>query len=126
MASHKKPKKAFSATFLAFAKPAFDRMGLEPNTQEGETLLRTCWTIWNAVVFADLGGKPEYLERLQNPANLNPVTGVMVDWLIERKRTRFRAEHWVVGDCTLRQVRGEWRLRIEARAVPTPTEHSGH
>mgnify|MGYP003565857544 CR=1 FL=1 len=122
MALRKKLPKKFSATFLDFAKPAFDRMGIEPNSREGEALLKTSWMVWNAVVFADIGGQPHYLEQLRDPANLTPASRVIVDWLIERKRTRFKTTNWLVGDCSLRQVRGEWRLRIEARAEPTPAE----
>jgi len=97
-------------------------MGIEPNSREGEALLKTSWMVWNAVVFADIGGQPHYLEQLRDPANLTPASRVIVDWLIERKRTRFKTTNWLVGDCSLRQVRGEWRLRIEARAEPTPAE----
>lgn len=124
MATRKKPKKRFSATFLAFAKPAFDRKHIQPETPTGETLLRTCWAVWNAVVFADIGGEPDHLEQLRDPANVSPASRILIDWLAERKRTHFAAERWLVGDCTLKQVRGEWRLRIEARAAPIPPERS--
>jgi len=122
MALRKKSPKKYSATFLDFAKPLFDRMGIEPNSREGEALLKTCWMVWNAVVFADVGGQPRYLEQLSDPESVHPASRVIVDWLVERKRTRFKTTNWLVGDCSLRQVRGDWRLRIEARAEPTPAE----
>ena len=109
-------QKKISATFLAFVTPTLDPMGLSPEDPESETLIRACWTTWNAVVFADFVGRTDFLDALLDPARSSPASVILVKTWVERKRSRrFAADDRLIGDYKIRLIDGELRLWAEAR-----------
>lgn len=114
-------RKKISETFREFAYPSLEIMGVSPENPEGETMLKTCWTVWNVVVLADFGGRTDLLDKLLDPSLSSPASVVLVKTLIERKRSRRLANHsLLIGDYKLKNVDGELRLWAEARQTPTP------
>ncbi|WP_147431125.1 hypothetical protein [Thiocapsa rosea] len=96
--------------------PTLNPMGLSPEDPESETLIRACWTTWNAVVFADFVGRTDFLDALLDPTRSSPASVILVKTLVERKRSRrFAADDRVIGDYKIRLVDGEVRLWAEAR-----------
>jgi hypothetical protein len=113
--------KKISETFREFASPSLEIMGVSPEDPEGETLLKVCWTVWNAVILADFGGRTDLLDKLLDPSLSSPASVVLVKTLIERKRSRrFADDNLLIGDYKLKNVDGELRLWAEARQTPTP------
>ncbi|MBK1702782.1 hypothetical protein [Thiococcus pfennigii] len=121
----KKKQKQISETFIEFVSPSLDAMGLSPEHPAGESIMRVCWTTWNAVVFGDFGGQTKYLEALLDPAQSSPASVVLVQALVERKRSRrSAADDRLIGDYKIRYVGGERRLWAEARD-PYPAGRKG-
>lgn len=125
MSQQKKAKhKKISETFLDFMAPSFDDMGAPPAEAQRDALIRTCWTVWNAVVLADFGGRSDLLDKLLDPFLSSPASVVLFKTLVERKRSRrFANDNLLIGDYKLKHVNGEIRLWAEARRTPRQQTH---
>jgi hypothetical protein len=114
-----------SATFLAFVSPSLEVMGMPPGERERDALLKLCWGVWNAVVYADFVGTTDFLDQMLDPSRSSPAGVVMVKALVERKRSRrFANDDRLIGDYKVRDVDGESRLWAEARS-PYPADRTG-
>jgi hypothetical protein len=117
--------KKISTTFLAFVSPSLEEMGMPPGERERDTLLQVCWGVWNAVVYADYVGRPDFLDKLLDPSLSSPASVVLVKALVERKRSRrFADDDRLIGDYKIKDVNGEPRLWAEARS-PYSKEQAG-
>jgi hypothetical protein len=113
--------KKISETFLEFMAPSLEQMGMPPGERERDSLIKVCWSVWNAVIFADFSGRTDLLDKLLDPSLSRPATIVLIKTLIERKRSpRFRNDNLLLGEYKIKYVDGERRLWAEARATPSP------
>jgi len=109
------PDRKISDTFLQFAEPLLDAFG--PNVTEArmEQPLKIAWTVWNAVVYADVAKKGRTLDLLRSSMERDVESKELVEALIERKRTVFGDDDRLIGEYKLFRKGGEFRLRAEAR-----------
>ena len=92
-------------------------MGMPPGERERDTLLKVCWGVWNAVIYADYVGRTDLLDKLLDPSLSSPAGVVLINALVERKRSRrFADDDRLIGDYKLKDVNGEPRLWAEARS----------
>jgi hypothetical protein len=114
------PDRKISETFLQFAAPLLD--AFEPVTSEAqmEQPLKIAWTVWNAVVYADIAGNSRILEGVRTSMERDPESKELVESLVDRKRTLFGDDPRLIGEYKLFRKGGEIRVRAEARA-PTAT-----
>jgi hypothetical protein len=109
--------KKISSTFLEFVSPSLEEMGMPPGERERDTLLKVCWGVWNAVVYADYVGRTDLLNKLLDPSLSSPAGVVLIKGLVERKRSRrFADDDRLIGDYKIKDVNGEPRLWAEARS----------
>ena len=114
-----------SATFLEFVSLSVEEMGQPPGERERDALLRLCWTVWNAVIYADFVGRTDPLDQLLESSRSNPAGIALIQALVQRKRSRrFADDDRLIGDYKLRDVDGEPRLWAEARS-PYPDDPIG-
>ncbi|MBI2479150.1 MAG: hypothetical protein HYV60_11105 [Planctomycetia bacterium] len=88
-----------------------------PNATEAqmEQPLKIAWTVWNAVVYADVAKNGHTLDLLRSSMECDVESRELVEALIERRRTAFGDDHRLIGDYKLFRNDGEIRLRAEAR-----------
>lgn len=109
------PNRKISDTFLQFAEPLLKALGPNLSVAQMEQPLQIAWTVWNAVVYADVAKNKRTLELLRSSMAQALESKVLVEALIERKRTLFADDHRLIGEYELFHKDGEVRLRAEAR-----------
>ena len=114
------PDRKISETFLEFAEPLLVPHGPNLTEAQMEEPLKIAWTVWNAVVYADAGGKRQILDQVRASSASNRQVQWLIESLIERKRKLFKEDWRIIGEYTLFRDRNEIRLRAEARD-PRPT-----
>ncbi len=77
--------------------------------------LMIAWTVWNAVVFTDVGKTDNSLNLLRSSIAGDVQLRGIVEALIDRKRTLFGDDDRVIGEYELYRKDGEIRLCAEAR-----------
>lgn len=113
------PDRKISDTFLQFAEPLLESMGPNLSEAQMEQPLKIAWTVWNAVVYSEVAQNNRMLELLRTSLDQAPEVKVIVEALIERKRTLFGDDDRLIGEYELFHKDGEVRLRAEARAPRT-------
>jgi hypothetical protein len=111
----KYPDRKISDTFLQFAEPLLDAFGSNATEAQMEQPLMIAWTVWNAVVYADVGENGHMLDSVRTSMGHDPQLKGFVEALIDRKRTVFGDDHRLIGEYKLFRKDGEIRLRAEAR-----------
>lgn len=109
------PDRKISHTFLQFAEPLLDAFGPNATEAQMEQPLKIAWTVWNAVVYADVAKNGHTLDLLRSSMERDVESRELVEALIERRRTAFGDDHRLIGDYKLFRNDGEIRLRAEAR-----------
>jgi len=104
-----------SETFLNFSMPLLEAMGNKATKQQIENVLRITYSVWNSVNFDAIAGGTKYVTMLRKTIEKDPSAGIIIEELIARKRNDFGDDVRVIGEYSLRKVRGEWRLRADAR-----------
>ena len=117
------PDRKISDTFLQFAEPLLVAFGPNVTESQMEQPLMIAWTVWNAVVYADVGGNNQMLENVRASMGHDPQLKSFVESLIDRKRKVFGDDHRLIGEYKLFRKDGEIRLRAEARD-PTSSKKS--
>jgi len=116
----KLPDRKISDTFLQFAEPLLDAFGPNVTEAQMEQPLKIAWTVWNAVVYADVANNGHTLDLLRSSMERDSESKELVEALIDRKRTLFDDDDRLIGEYKLRREGDEWRLWAEARD-PTST-----
>jgi len=119
------PERKISETFLQFAAPLLRDLPSEaPETRAREALL-VAYTIWNAVVFADVAEDQRHLNQIRNVNASRPELGILTEQMIARKRALFGDDERLIGLWELTTTFEGFRLRADARdprAVPNAPE----
>ena len=55
---------------------------------ERDALLKLCWGVWNAVIYADFVCTTDFLDQLLDPSWSSLADVVIIKALVERKRSR--------------------------------------
>jgi hypothetical protein len=110
------PDTKISEAFLEFAEPLLENEGAPPTAQEVEKVLQLTSTIWNAVVLDTVRGNKEWVTRVRSQMAGHPPLEALVEQMILRKQSLFGHDLRLVGEFSIIDKDGEWRLRVEARA----------
>jgi hypothetical protein len=109
------PNRKISDTFLQFAEPLLEALGPDLSEAQMEQPLMIAWTVWNAVVYADVAKNNRSLDMVRSSMDQAPESKILVEALIERKRALFADDYRLIGEYKLFHKDGEVRLRAEAR-----------
>jgi len=116
------PDRKISETFLEFAEPLLVPLGPCATEYEMNQVLQIAFVVWNAVVYESVKQDAHCLEMLQDLTASEPEIVLLVDQLIERKRSQYGNDHRIVGDFKLTIRSGELNLRAEARDPTVPAQ----
>ena len=107
--------KKISEVFLDFIEPVLSEMGCPvPGSKEFDDALKVGWTIWNAVVKADVDGDRSFLDSLS--VLVPKPYSVLTDFLVERKRNKYSSYTYLLGNYeTRKKPDGSFSLFAEAR-----------
>ena len=109
------PDRKISETFLDYASPMLQVLPATANTKDIEKILKIAFTVWNAVVFADVKGDEHFLVELRKETSSAVETEIIINNLIIRKRTLFGNDQRLIGEYRLTMKKGEFNLQVEAR-----------
>lgn len=114
---------SYSDTFLKWAEPLLHLVADAPRSAQ-TSALEIATTTWNAVTLEDAGVvRNAIAEMKQRLAQLPPpgadLFGVIVEELIESRRTQFADAKWTIGKCELRGTGAKLRVFLQANAIPT-------
>ena len=107
------PDRKISETFLEFAAPLL-ATGDGPRSVF-EEVLRVAFTVWNAVVIADVRGDDQYLAQVRRAIADHPGVSLLVENLIERKRAQFGDDLRLIGKYKVNSTEDGFNLWAEAR-----------
>jgi hypothetical protein len=115
------PERKISETFLDFASPLLDVLPHGVGKAEFESVLKIAFTVWNAVVYADVTGDEKHLETIRKltAQDPDPIALPLIKQLIDRKRAVFGADHRLIGEYRVTAKWGGFNLWAEAR-TPYP------
>jgi hypothetical protein len=108
------PDRKISDTLLQFAAPLLDGGPHATEAQMKQSLM-IAWTVWNAVVYADVVANNQPLESLRASTERDPQSKSLTEQMIDRKRTLFGDDQRLIGEYELYRKGGELRLRAESR-----------
>jgi hypothetical protein len=108
-------ERKISETFLDFSVPLFVAMGDGATKKQFENVLRITYSVWNAVNFDSIRGGTKYVMMLRQAMGKNFIDRAIIEELIVRKRNEFGDDLRLIGEYSLRMVKGEWRLRADVR-----------
>ena len=95
--------------------PLLDAIGDGATKQQLESVLRITYSVWNAVNFDSIKSDTKYVAMLRQAMEKDHMDKGIVEELILRKRNQFGDDLRVIGEYSLRKVKGEWILRADVR-----------
>ena len=108
-------ERKISETFLDFSMPLLDAIGNGATKQQIESVLRITYSVWNAVNFDSVKSSTKYVTMLRQTMEKDLIGRGVIEELIIRKRNEFGDDVRLIGEYSLRMVKGEWRLRADVR-----------
>jgi hypothetical protein len=109
------PNRKISETFLDFAAPMLDDLPSEATEQPAKKAFEVSFTVWNAVVFADVLNDHRHLEEIRRLTAGNPETALLMEQLITRKRALFADDERLIGTWEFTRTEDGINLRADAR-----------
>ena len=109
------PNRKISETFLDFAAPILRMMPDNSCEKDIQTALKIAFTVWNAIVLADVNGNHHYLNQILTLTSEDPSSGLLVNQLIARKRALFGDDQRLIGEYKVTLKHGKMNLWAEAR-----------
>jgi len=103
-----------SETFLSFAEPLLQDLPTEGLVQRVDKVLMVAYTVWNAVVIADVLGDDWYLADVRRRLARTPSI-TLVETLISRKRAFFGDDARIIGTYEVRKTVDGFNVRADAR-----------
>jgi hypothetical protein len=108
-----------SETFLNFSSPLIDSIGEDATKYQVEQVLKITYTVWNAIILDEVKGITNHISMLRQTVENDPMSSALIEQLIDRKKKMFADDLRVIGEYSLTQKKGEWRLRADARDPST-------
>lgn len=112
-------KRKISETFLDFSSPLLDALGRGATKHQVEKVFEITYTVWNAIVLDTVKDSSEHISMLRQTFEGDPMSSELIEQFISRKKTLFANDLRLIGEYSITQKRGEWRLRAEARDSST-------
>jgi hypothetical protein len=109
------PNRKISETFLQFAAPVLLDLGGEEAEHRARETLKVSFTVWNAVVFADVLDEHRHLHEIRRLTAGNPGTAQLIEQLIARKRALFADDERLIGNWQLTLTEDGLNLHAEAQ-----------
>ena len=109
------PDRKISETFLHFAAPILHDLTSEAPEQRAEEALRVAFTVWNAVVFADVLKDHRFLDGIRSLAADKPGFAALMEQLIDRKRAHFGDDERLIGTWKVSRTTDGFNLHADAR-----------
>src|SRR2546423_7466192 len=91
------PDRKISETFLNFAAPLLQDLPSEAREHRAREALQVSFTVWNAVIFADVLNDHRYLDEVRRLTADEPETALLMEQLIFRKRAFFADDEGLIG-----------------------------
>lgn len=117
------PDRKISETFLSFAEPMLQELSTKGLVERVEKALMVAYTVWNAVVIADVLGDDRYLVDLRSRTGSDPGLNALVETLISRKRAFFGDDARMIGTYEVRGTADGYNVRADARDPHTLPGH---
>ena len=76
--------------------------------------LKVCFTVWNAVVLADVLNNHRFLDDIRALTAANPGTAFLMEQLIARKRSLFANDERLIGNWVVTRTADGVNLHAEA------------
>ena len=92
------PDRKISETFLDFTSPIMNDLPSELAEHRARQALQVSFTVWNAVIFADVLNDHGYIDQIRHLTAGNPEAGLLVEQMIARKRELFANDERMIGD----------------------------
>ena len=108
------PDRKISETFLRFAAPILHRSS-EAVEHQAREALRVAFTVWNAVIFADVLNDHCHLDEIRRLTAEKPDIALPIEELISRKRALFDDDERMIGNWEVTRTEDGINLRAEAR-----------
>jgi hypothetical protein len=109
------PDRKISETFLQFAAPIIHDLPSEAPEHRAREALQVSFTVWNAVIFADVLNDHGHLDEIRRLTAGNPEVGLFVDQMIARKRGLFADDERLIGDWEVTRTPEGINVRADAR-----------
>jgi hypothetical protein len=108
-------ERKISETLLDFSMTLLNAIGDGATKQQIENVLRVTYLVWNAVNLDTVKGGTKYVMMLRQTIGKDSIGRLVVEELIARKQNEFGDDLRLIGEYSLRMVKGEWRLRADVR-----------
>jgi hypothetical protein len=108
-------ERKISETFIDFSMPLLDAIGDGATKQQFDSVLRITYSVWNAVNFDSIKNGTKYVMMLRQAMEKDFIGSTIIEELILRKRNEFGADLRLIGEYSLKMVKGEMSLRAEVR-----------
>ena len=109
------PDRKISETFLQFAEPMLhDLPSVEPE-RPAEEILKVAYTVWNAVIFADVLHDHHHLDEVRRLTAAEPEIARHIEQLIARKRALFADDERMIGTYEVRRTEDGINVCADAR-----------
>jgi hypothetical protein len=108
------PDRKISETFLHFAAPIL-HLSSETHEDQARKALQVAFTVWNAVIFADVFNDHRHLNEIRRLTAEKPDIGLPIEDLIARKRELFAGDERLIGNWELTRTEDGFNLRADAR-----------
>ena len=92
-----------------------DTLGKNPTKYQVEQVLKIAFTVWNSIVLDTVKGNSKYVSMLRETIKEDPMSSALIEKMIFRKNDMFSGDNRMIGEYSVTQKNGEWRLRAEAR-----------
>ncbi|MGO8733377.1 MAG: hypothetical protein ACLQVM_11350 [Terriglobia bacterium] len=109
------PDRKISETFLRFAAPLLHDLPSEALVDRAREALQVSYTVWNAVIFADVLNDHRYLDQIRRLTADKPETALLMEQLIARKRALFADDERLIGIWEVTRTEDGINLHADAR-----------
>ena len=109
------PDRKISETFLRFAEPVLHGLESEEPERHAQEALQVAYTVWNAVIFADVLNDHHHLDEVRRLLAGTPQGTTLVEQLIARKRALFADDERMIGTFEVRRTEDGINVRADAR-----------
>jgi hypothetical protein len=109
------PDRKISETLLHFAEPVLHDLPSEAPEIRARQALVICFTVWNAVIFADVLDNPQHLDHVRRLTPGRPQAVILTEQLIARKRALFADDERLIGNWEVTRTADGINLWAEAR-----------
>jgi hypothetical protein len=109
------PNRKIFETFLHFAEPLLHDLPSETPERGAQVALNLSFTVWNAVIFADVLHNRRHLDAIRRLTGESAESALLMEQLIARKRALFADDQRMIGTWEVTRTQDGINLRADAR-----------